>query len=172
MKKTSYLSVEQIEKIAKEIRQKCDVADDFFIDITDLAQRGGITVEEADFDDNLVSGTLESNNEGSVTIKINRNESEERKRFTIAHEIAHYVLHHNQGETSFIDYRQDQSYYTTSGDLRKEIQANMLAAALLMPKEKVIEAWERCHNVDQFAKLFSVSKKAAAIRLDNLGLIE
>jgi hypothetical protein len=40
-----------------------------------------------------------------------------------------------------------------------------------MPRKKANEIWKKLKGVDDFADTFKVSKQAASIRLDNLGLI-
>ncbi len=123
---------------------------------------------EVDFDDPEVSGTLTTKNK-KQTISVSRSDCEERKRFTIAHEIAHVILH--ESSQNHVDYRQALKKYTTKAELTKEIQANMLAAALLMPTTLVKKTWEEVKDLDQLAELFKVSKAAAAVRLETLGLL-
>lgn len=63
------------------------------------------------------------------TVLINRNiASHRRRRFTLAHEIAHYILHKNR--PVFEDDRANLKFSVTS---RTEIEANIFAAMLLMP---------------------------------------
>lgn len=68
-------------------------------------------------------------------------EFEEKKRFTIAHEIGHYILHKNielhndnEGTTSWFSNKETQS---KSG--RQESEANEFASELLMPAEEFIK---------------------------------
>src|SRR5580700_1670903 len=63
-----------------------------------------------------------------------------RQRVTIAHEIAHFVLHLKQNRKSqlFIDrfvFRRDEN--SSTGNDREEVQANRFGAALLMPASLV-----------------------------------
>ena len=53
---------------------------------------------------------------------------------------------------------------------RKEIQANMFAASLLMPEDEVRSEWNRLRSVDELARIFNVSEAAMGIRIDQLGL--
>jgi len=81
-----------------------------------------------------VSGAL-SRNDDSVVIAVNSAQHENRQRFTIAHEIGHFLLHRGTkvhfDEDFRINYRN-----ATSSDAKKrdEIEANAFAAALLMPE--------------------------------------
>lgn len=165
----NFYTVEEINNISEAVRNHFGYKDDdYFVDITKIAKDGGIEVNEVDFNDPDISGTLVTRGDKQI-INVNRNESEERKRFTIAHEIAHSILHPSNED--HIDYRQAIKNYTSKEELTKEFQANMLAAALLMPGQLVKNAWENLKDVDATAELFKVSKRAAAIRLESLGLL-
>lgn len=166
----TFYTPDQIENIAEAIRKHFGYTDeDYFIDITKVATNAGMIVNEVEFEDPNISGMLITNGT-QLTVDINRSESEERKRFTIAHEIAHSILHSSK-KGNHIDYRQAIKNYTSKDELTKEVQANMLASAILMPKKLVKNAWERLRDIDDIADLFKVSKRAAAIRLESLGLI-
>ena len=51
-----------------------------------------------------------------------------------------------------------------------EVQANIFAAALLMPAESVKHFYSDCRNVSALAKLFLVSSEAMGHRIVSLGL--
>lgn len=129
------------------------------------------------FDDDI-SGVLVLN-DSHPTIGINQAHSEVRKRFTIAHELGHYVLHKDQG-SMFMDkvlYRKSSDGYTIK-DERLEREANYFAANLLMPANIVknyietndLDFYEDS-NIQKMAKDFGVSSSAMTYRLINLGLI-
>lgn len=115
------------------------------------------------------------------TILVNSLHHEHRKRFTIAHEIGHWLLHApEQSNNLFIDesltfYRNDNS---STGVYADEIDANSFAAELLMP-ENYLKDYLRDNRVDIFdtfssqnlAAKFNVSEQAVAVRLQSLGLI-
>lgn len=82
-----------------------------------------------------ISGEIRET-EGIVTIKVNRHDVKERQRFTIAHEIAHFLLHRERlagGITDDVLYRS-----RLSDDLERE--ANRLAADIIMPASLIQEA--------------------------------
>lgn len=73
---------------------------------------------------------------GKGTIGFNPTESKTRQRFTIAHELGHFELH-KQDSGLFVDKEfkmlfRDQN--SSSGEIRKEQEANAFAAAILMPE--------------------------------------
>lgn len=87
----------------------------------------------------------------------------ERDRFTIAHELGHYVLHSDDGKKHIVASR--------SGSDRVEWEANWFAAAFLMPEDDFREAcnwYDR--NPSLVAARYMVSAKAAEIRMASLGI--
>jgi len=137
-----------------------------------IAEKLGITVREAEFNSDRISGMIE-NNHGKVTIYIRGSDSASRKRFTLAHELGHYALHMNNDNTFVDGYeifeRSDFSNYT---DRQKEKEANNFAADLLMPAERVKKMWPEClYSKELMAAKFKVSLQAMDIRLSMLGLV-
>ena len=123
--------------------------------------------------------------DGAPTILVNSSHGETRRRFAIAHELGHLSLHRSRGGSQmFVDrgfvFRRGQKAAT--GSDREEIQANMFAAELLMPRdwlvqdvgEKGIDAAGRAaigdDAVAELARRYGVSQAAMAFRLANLGL--
>jgi predicted transcriptional regulator len=138
------------------------------IPIMSLARAFGLRVYEEDGWPNDVSGLIEraepeDDAASGYRIIVNSRHSRERKRFTIAHEIAHYVLHRDQ----IGDRLQDNAFYRSSRlSGRVEAEANRLAADILMPFP-LIEQLRRegATSVEELARRFEVSKVAMAIRL-------
>jgi len=148
------------------------------VDVLSLAQNLGIIVEPKDLDDNI-SGFLVKK-EGKAVIGVNQNHHEVRQRFTIAHEEGHYILH---SETPLFvdDYKGSILYRSNSKSQNylKERQANMFAAALLMPKYLVSQELKKIpYQLDYEKKLsiissiFKVSQQAMDFRLKALGHYE
>lgn len=69
---------------------------------------------------------------------INSKENTGHQRFTVAHELGHYVFDFNELDNyTYTDfYRTDEAYINN-----KEVRASRFAAALLMPREKFIERY-------------------------------
>ena len=90
-----------------------------------------------------------------------------RRRFTIAHEIGHFMLHQEQ--------RCQPELGGAVGEAGRveEGEADAFAAELLMPEHLVREA-VRTHGTDatRLADRFEVSRKAMQARLRTLGLTE
>lgn len=171
-----YISPQTIEKIADDIRRDllpssdgCDVVE---VDIFQIAKGLGCSIETVEFDPSNISARVvrDLSLQSKYTIQISRKDTFKRQKFSIAHEIAHIILH-DDGKDEFIELRQGAVDYAPE-ELYKEVQANMLAAALLLPYEKIKRLWEVSKSVDDVAEVFNVSKEAACNRLANLGFLE
>ncbi|MEO8608829.1 MAG: ImmA/IrrE family metallo-endopeptidase [Chloroflexota bacterium] len=147
------------------------------VDVVSLVQQMGLNVAAQELEDK-VSGFLIIKN-GQAAIGVNQNHHPNRQRFTVAHELGHYVLHRTLSNI-FVDstltfYRDTNS---TDGKTLQEIQANAFAAELLMP-ETIIRDYLRTYEIDLYdardvanlASKFGVSEQALTIRLVNLNLI-
>ncbi len=100
-------------------------------------------------------------------------ESPARKRFTKAHELAHFILHVSQG----INYVFDIDLFSRE---RLEREANAWAAELLMPTEQVLqdvdgielsEPEEVEQILSSLARKYEVSAEAMRWRLVNLNIL-
>jgi len=101
--------------------------------------------------------------EGSgYSIYLNGAHHVNRQRFTLAHEIAHYILH----KDSIGDGIADDALYRSGLSDAKEFMANKLAAEILMPSKLVnIKIREGLDTVEKLAEAFNVSVSAMAIKL-------
>jgi Zn-dependent peptidase ImmA (M78 family) len=152
-----------------------------------IAEHYGIELKLERVDDDL-SGFLYRDDSGHTIIGANRNHHENRRRFTIAHELGHFLLH--EAERVHLDSRTDgyalqlRSPASATGENVNEREANLFAAEVLMPA-KLLERDLRAHNLDlldddeeglkmlkALAKKYKVSVQALTIRLNNLGYIQ
>jgi len=116
-----------------------------------------------------ISGVLLKNEENQYTIFIEESDSVERKRFTIAHEIAHKVLNHiGDDERVSVSYRDE---FSSLGHSPEEIAANTFAAALLMPEKVIRRVYYLTSDIAMTARFLGVSDTAARYRLINLGIL-
>ena len=96
-----------------------------------------------------------------------------RFRFTIAHEIGHWVCHCLEGHAQ----NQEPSYcrpvdLTDAADRALEREANVFAAELLMPEPAVRAAQAELGDIAACAARFDVSPTAMQWRLYSFGLAE
>jgi Zn-dependent peptidase ImmA (M78 family) len=112
-----------------------------------------------------ISGKL-SKDDGQWTIRVNRGEAKVRQRFTIAHEIAHYVLHRSQIEDDLGFELTDDTFYRSGLSKRIEWEANKLAAEILMPWHLIDQAtMQEPLTPPVLAELLEVSEVALRIRM-------
>ena len=95
-----------------------------------------------------------------------------RHRFTIAHELGHWICHAQRGavEEAPTYCRSQDISQDTDRDLERE--ANVFGAELLMPEAAVREAWAAVPDAAEVAARFGVSALAAQWRLYSFGVGE
>jgi len=134
---------------------------------------------------NEMSGILVIKGDKGI-IGINPSQSKVRQRFTIAHELGHYLLHSNknkdQKEQLFVDkdfivkFRSNKTY--SEQETLHEREANAFAAALLMPKQFIFAELKKTQNqelsenelIEELARTFDVSVPAMTYRLSDLNV--
>lgn len=135
------------------------------VDVEGIANAMGVNVWESGSLGSDVSGKLfrDPINGGSsgYSILVNSADAFTRKRFTVAHEIAHFMLHRDLvGDIT------DDTFYRSSLTNAQETAANKLAAEILMPYlliQSVIESGT--NGIKALATIFQVSESAMKIRL-------
>lgn len=102
---------------------------------------------------------------------INHKNYIQKRRFIIAHEFAHYLLHKNKNQIQFA--KRDTEHFNTE----EEQAAEYFARSFLMPKDDIINVLSGKDNlsisqkVDEVIKYFNVSENKARYRLQELKLI-
>jgi IrrE N-terminal-like domain len=97
-----------------------------------------------------------------------------RRRFSIAHEIGHFLLHAGEQPDGVFCRPADLRPDPDSPERLREREANRFAAELLMPEPMVRTEVERCGDPDPIvlAPRFAVSDVAMGWRLVNLGYLQ
>lgn len=142
----------------------------FPIDLAKVANELGIKVYEAELSPNIAGLIVQTDESKPVEIFLNKEDVQVRRRFTLAHELRHYVDRKSSGDDQLIglvDYRDEVS---SRGTDPEEIWANQFGAALLMPAFAVRNLWREGYTVARMAKYFGVSKESMSYRLSALGL--
>lgn len=140
------------------------------IDVVNVARQLGLKlVDDREFDSDI-SALLLINGEESI-ICVNKSHHIHRRRFSIAHEIAHFLLH--KDDAPYFD-KDCEIYFRAntaeSPDIIKEIEANQFAAELLMPLSMVRNDLSRTPppTASELAKKYQVSEQAMTFRLASL----
>ena len=170
---------EDIELIAYDILKKLNLLKEP-IELSGVLKHYNISLYEKDLDDD-VSGFLHVKDNKPVIV--NENHHPNRKRFTVAHELGHFFIHaKNTKDALFIDKNYSGIFHrnqkSTKGTDDKEIEANIFAAAFLMPKQLLKKALDN-NGYDilddssfyVLAKRFSVSQQALAFRMAKLDFV-
>ncbi len=101
-----------------------------------------------------------------MVIEVNIDEGVLRQRFTLAHELGHWALGHEDAP------RDISTNFSSAQSSPMERAANQFAAELLMPANAVAKLVRsgQFSSVDDLATAFQVSKVAMTYRVNNLGL--
>lgn len=158
----------RINKVLEEFAQEILVKNDMYkipVDLISLANILNVEVYEQKLE-NKISGAIRYNKDDKkYTILLNKNDNN-RKRFTLAHELGHFFLDKDLLESDEIHI---DILYRCSDEKEKEI--DYFAGALLMPKRLIEIMHEDNPSISELAEIFEVSESAMTVRLDILGLI-
>lgn len=147
------------------------------VPVEEIAIALGAHVRYSPFDDEL-SGMIYIKGNNPI-IGVNSLHHPNRKRFTIAHEIAHLILHREQiAEYVHVDKRFPvlmRDANSATGTQQMEMEANHFAAELLMPsflllpllKSHIFDIDDE-EPLEKLSRKFRVSKQALSYRIRNL----
>ena len=134
-------------------------------DIVKYAAAVGLYISYEALEDDI-SGYIEQRADGWV-LAVCQFDTDTRKRFTIAHELGHIILHRKFLEHND-RYKEKILYRTTLID-RIESEANDFAAALLMPEDEFKVEYKK-GPIESVATYFNVSTQAVRLRAYKLRL--
>ncbi len=155
------------------------------VDPAKIAKDLGIELRLEKVDDGLSGFLLRDQKNDRVVIGANLRHHPNRRKFTIAHELGHYLLH--EAATVHLDERkpgyvvQRRDGKSSTGEDVFEREANLFAAELLMPAKAIAkdlrdQAFDVLEDDDEafmksLAEKYGVSFQALTIRLGYLGYI-
>ncbi len=133
------------------------------VNIRGLAK--ALDIEVTDDDTLTVNGYITAEGDNKYTIRVNTNKKHPlgQQNFTIAHEIAHFLLHKD-----FLDKKGQLDRDTERpGLIDIEVQANTLAAAILMPEDIVNDLImnDDIKNTKELAERLQVPEFALRIQI-------
>lgn len=145
---------------------------EFPVDPVSIAQQMGLQVLDTDLPPS-VSGALIKEVGKDPIIALHHNDHSNRKRFTCAHELGHYVsrIESEDDETVEYEYVDLRGLSAAAGSDPDEIFANKFAANLLMPEIMIKKLLKSGKNHFDISLYFGVSNEALKHRLKSLGLI-
>jgi Zn-dependent peptidase ImmA (M78 family) len=145
----------------------------------------GIIIKIDEVNENLSGFVARKKGSQKAIIGVNKAHHPNRQRFTIAHELGHYLLH--EGEQVHLDTSPDsftinlRNSESSKGENNDEREANLFAAELLMPAELLREELESVGDIEllgssefleKLATKYKVSVQALTFRLAYLGYIK
>lgn len=147
----------------------------FRVDVVELAKKLDLPVYSVDLPEDE-SGHLFDG--AKPYIEVNRNHPVTRQRFTVAHEISHFLKHgdllQKRGQLD------RKTAYANEAEIKLEEEADRTAACILMPKDSVEryfkdQNWTELtrFNVDMVGRIaseFRVSRELAVTRLRDLNI--
>lgn len=150
--------------------------------VVDFVKRLGIEHVAIDFSkvqttkvaDNRINGYLGlyADRAQPPRIVVSENESIGHQNWTTAHELWHY-MNHNDPVSKDVYYTENADDYGGKSSNDEENNANLFAAALLMPEQAFTVAYKnslRLGRKKRVAELFQVSETAVQMRANTLGL--
>jgi len=148
------------------------------VDINRIAKKLGIKIVKLKFANDKISGLLKlKSKSGKPVIAVNEGHHINRQRFTIAHEIGHYLLHNINDlhvDSGAVYFRDEKSAQATN---IKEIQANQFASELLMPRNIIIHDLKKVieknnNNIEdsllELSEAYGVSQQAMLIKIGSV----
>lgn len=154
-------SIDQAEKIAKQVRKDWNLGGDAIPNMTDLLEERGIKVLKLDFPlsvDGLTCQVVRPEMESVPVIVGSVAKSVERRRFTLAHELGHMLMQ-------------------VPENVDEEKACHRFASAFLMPKDALMAELGNhrkafgYEELIQVKHMFGVSAAALVKRLNDLDVI-
>lgn len=150
------------EILAANVRQEVGIGDAVPVDVDAICGFHDFRVEFVDLQHCL--GLSEFDELGSAVIKVRSGMDMGLTRFTIAHEIAHLLLHIDEEFKAQL--RDPKNPYAHTGNKQLENEADAFAAALLFPKRAFKADLTRrpvnFQTVEELADLYQTSFEATA----------
>lgn len=155
-----FVQYNDLEKIVEEKLKTIGITElDYPLDPYKIILGEGIILNEVPFDNDNIRGMLVHGDNASGII-INKNRSDESKKFIAMHELAHHWFHpHNQRIVCMDNYIDSNRGY--------EWQANNIASFALVPRKQLMWYNDRFNgDISIIAKAFGVSPCCIKYRLD------
>lgn len=144
---------------AKQVRKSWKIKEVVIANLTQLLESHKVAISTFDFNTARVDSRSILTEDNYPLIVHNRNHLGDRQRFTLAHELGHFVMH------TFTDLSADR-------DITHE--ANLFAAELLMPEAQIRKDFKELLTITRLAELkkkWNVSMISILYRADDLGFL-
>lgn len=143
------------------------------VNVEHIARAQGLEIKYHPYSgEDSMAGMLVRHPGKKPLIGVNAEDPPQRQRFTIAHELGHFILHND--EVHVDAYVQFRDRLSTTAEQVAEVEANQFAANLLMPASFLRRDISNMDVIDlddataTLAKRYDVSVAAMALRLAKL----
>ena len=151
------------------------------VPVIEIAKSNEVELRLSSHKNSKISGFLFSGGNKTI-LGVNAAHHKNRQRFTIAHELGHFLLHSIEVGGIHIDHTFQvklRSDVSSTGRENDEREANLFAAELLMPIDFLIKELSGKKHIDieddefllELAQRYRVSRQAMAFRLANLDFL-
>ena len=157
-------SYEEAEKLAEKLRIEWKLGEDAIPSLTDLLEDRGVRVIEARLSQKVSGMTCQVHRYGGrpavFTIVISDRITLERKRFTLAHELGHRLIHNVEGDNILLEKAMDRfagAFLVPANHLRREIGEHRTGIAY--------------QEIRRLKHLYGVSAAMIMMRLKQVGIL-
>ncbi len=159
-----------IDQLIKDYNSNQEINDQIPVNIVEKIKEQNIELNELCYDlHDDVLGEIKKEN-GKYKINIQGYDFNYRRRFTMAHELGHYILHKDllddEGLDDGLSY---ETMYRKNAKIssNQETQANKYAIDMLVPKELIMSIVKELDKIKEIPRIIDENGKA-----NNLNLIE
>ena len=147
-----------VEDAARKIREFLKISKGPIVNLVEVLERNGIIVHYLKDTPEKFDGITLLTDKGQPIIFINESIPNDRKRFTIAHELGHFVLHIR----TFQELERDE-----------ELEANQFASEFLLPQIEIMNSlnYLNLNSIANLKEYWLISKSAIIRRAFDLGVI-
>jgi Zn-dependent peptidase ImmA (M78 family) len=154
-----------LRKYARELLKRCGITEPP-VDLRVILEKEGLEYQEVDYFPDDVDALIVKI-EGRVVAAVNKNQSFTRRRFSLAHELCHHLLHVDR---SILDDRitidsPPMSANEISSKDPYEAEADIFAGELLVPLPMLKQHFRSGLTAADVARIFSVSEHVASIAI-------
>lgn len=156
-----------IRKYARELLKRCNITEPP-VNLLLIVEKEGLEYQEVDyFPDDVDALIIPIQNR--IVAAVNKNQSPNRQRFSLAHELCHHLLHQDRSvleERITIDSSPPSRDEIHSKDVY-ETEADIFAGELLVPLPFLKKVFRPGLTAPDIARLFEVSQEVASIAISN-----
>jgi Zn-dependent peptidase ImmA (M78 family) len=154
-----------VRKFAQQLLRRCGITEPP-VDLRIIAEKSGLAYEEVDYFPDDVDALIIPVEDRIVAV-VNKNQSVTRRRFSLAHELCHHLLHKDRSVLE--DYITIDSPPLGEGTMTSkdpfEAEADIFAGELLVPLVMLKKYFRSGHTAADIARIFEVSESVSAIAI-------